>query len=89
MEIDADRRHEHIYYDGKTFSLVPEKAGYYAQFAAPPTLTALKDALESVGRIPVSQGVLNYTPTDHFGFTPDTGVLVTVANGDWKLVPTK
>jgi len=51
--------------------------------------TALKDALESVGRIPVSQGVLNYTPTDHFGFTPDTGVLVTVANGDWKLVPTK
>jgi branched-chain amino acid transport system substrate-binding protein len=51
--------------------------------------TALKDALETVGRIPVSQGVLNYTPTDHFGFTPDTGVLVTVANGDWKLVPTK
>jgi branched-chain amino acid transport system substrate-binding protein len=51
--------------------------------------TALKDALETVGRIPVSQGVLNYTATDHFGFTPDTGVLVTVANGDWKLVPTK
>jgi branched-chain amino acid transport system substrate-binding protein len=50
---------------------------------------ALKDALETVGRIPVSQGVLNYTPQDHYGFTPDTGVLVTIANGDWKLVPTK
>jgi branched-chain amino acid transport system substrate-binding protein len=50
---------------------------------------ALKDALETAGRIPVSQGVLNYTATDHFGFTPDTGVLLTIANGDWKLAPTK
>lgn len=50
---------------------------------------ALKAALETVGRIPVSQGVLNYTPTDHFGFTPDTGVLLTIANGEWKLADTK
>ena len=50
---------------------------------------ALKEALETTGRIPVSQGVLNYTPTDHFGFTPDTGVLLTIANGEWKLAPTK
>jgi len=39
--------------------------------------------------MPVSQGVLNYTATDHFGFTPDTGVLLTIANGEWKLAPTK
>jgi len=50
---------------------------------------ALKEALETTGRIPVSQGVLNYTPADHFGFTPDTGVLLTIAGGDWKLAPTK
>jgi branched-chain amino acid transport system substrate-binding protein len=50
---------------------------------------ALKEALETTGRLPVSQGVLNYTATDHFGFTPDTGVLLTIANGEWKLVPTK
>lgn len=50
---------------------------------------ALKDALETMGRTPVSQGVLNYTATDHFGFTPETGVLLTVDKGDWKLVPTK
>jgi branched-chain amino acid transport system substrate-binding protein len=50
---------------------------------------ALKEALETTGRIPVSQGVLNYTPTDHFGFTPDTGVLLTIANGEWKLAPMK
>ncbi len=47
----------------------------------------LKDALETMGRTPVSQGVLNYTATDHFGFTPDTGVLLTIVNGDWKVVP--
>jgi len=33
--------------------------------------------------------VLNFTPADHFGYTPETGVLLTVANGDWKLAPTK
>lgn len=47
---------------------------------------ALKDALETAGRIPVSQGVLNYTAADHFGFTPDTGVLLKVVNGDWEVV---
>jgi branched-chain amino acid transport system substrate-binding protein len=47
---------------------------------------ALKDALENSGRIPVSQGVLHYTATDHFGFTPDTGVLLKIVNGDWQVV---
>ncbi|MDQ6629045.1 MAG: ABC transporter substrate-binding protein [Pseudomonadota bacterium] len=47
---------------------------------------ALKTALETTGRMAVSQGVLNYTATDHFGYTPDTGVLLTVDNGAWKLV---
>jgi branched-chain amino acid transport system substrate-binding protein len=47
---------------------------------------ALKEALETAGRLPVSQGVLNYTATDHFGFTPDTGVLLKVTNGDWEVV---
>jgi len=50
---------------------------------------ALKDALETMGRTPVSQGVLNYTAADHFGFTPETGVLLTIAAGEWQVVPTK
>ena len=50
---------------------------------------ALKDALETMGRTPVSQGVLNYTANDHFGFTPETGVLLTIAGGEWQVVPTK
>ena len=48
---------------------------------------ALKDAFETMGRTPVSQGVLQWTATDHFGYTPETGVLLKVANGDWQVVP--
>jgi branched-chain amino acid transport system substrate-binding protein len=48
---------------------------------------ALKDALETMGRTPVSQGVLNYTAADHFGFTPETGVLLKIVGGDWQVVP--
>jgi branched-chain amino acid transport system substrate-binding protein len=47
---------------------------------------ALKDAFETMGRTPVSQGVLNWTATDHFGYTPETGVLLKVNNGDWQVV---
>jgi branched-chain amino acid transport system substrate-binding protein len=57
-----------------------------AKPGTPEFRAALKDALENSGRIPVSQGVLNYTATDHFGFTPDTGVLLKVVNGDWQVV---
>ena len=47
---------------------------------------ALKDAFETMGRTPVSQGVRNWTATDHFGYTPETGVLLKVVNGDWQVV---
>jgi len=47
---------------------------------------ALKDAFETMGRTPVSQGVLNWTASDHFGYTPETGVLLKVSNGDWQVV---
>jgi branched-chain amino acid transport system substrate-binding protein len=46
---------------------------------------ALKEAFESGGAIPVSQGTINYTPQDHWGFTPDTGIIMKVVNGDWKV----
>ena len=46
---------------------------------------ALKDALESTPAMAVTHGVLDYTPTDHWGFRPDTGVMMKIVNGDWKL----
>ena len=52
-----------------------------AQFRA-----GLKEAFETMGRTPVSQGILNWTATDHFGYTPETGVLLRVDKGDWQVV---
>ncbi len=48
---------------------------------------ALKDAIEHSGSIAASQGVLTYTPADHYGFAPDTGVILKVVNGEFQLQP--
>ncbi len=47
--------------------------------------TALRDAAENIGRTVVSHGVLNWTKDDHWGYTPETGVMLKVVNGDWKV----
>jgi branched-chain amino acid transport system substrate-binding protein len=46
---------------------------------------ALKDALETTHALAVSHGVLDFTPTDHWGYRPDTGVVMKVVNGEWSL----
>ncbi|MBT0568852.1 ABC transporter substrate-binding protein [Curvibacter sp. CHRR-16] len=46
---------------------------------------ALKDAFETMGRTVVAHGVLNWTKDNHWGYTNDTGVMVKVVNGDWKV----
>jgi branched-chain amino acid transport system substrate-binding protein len=46
---------------------------------------ALKDAIEGMGRTVFSHGVMNWTPSDHWGFTNETGVMLKVVNGDWKV----
>ena len=56
-----------------------------AKPGTPEFRAALKEALETMGRTPISQGVLNYTAADHFGYTPETGVLLKVVNGGWQL----
>ena len=57
-----------------------------AKPGTPQFRAALKEAFETMGRTPVSQGVLNWTATDHFGYTPETGVLLKIVNGDWQVV---
>ena len=57
-----------------------------AKPGTPEFRAALKEAFETMGRTPISQGVLNWTATDHFGYTPETGVLLRVSNGDWQVV---
>lgn len=46
---------------------------------------ALKDATETMGRTIVSHGVLTYSKDNHWGFTTETGVVLKVVNGDWKV----
>jgi branched-chain amino acid transport system substrate-binding protein len=46
--------------------------------------TALKEALESVGNITITQGVIHFTPTDHFGLGSNSRMILTIENGNWK-----
>ncbi len=42
---------------------------------------ALKDGIETMGRTIFSHGVMNWTATDHWGYTNETGVLLKVVDG--------
>jgi branched-chain amino acid transport system substrate-binding protein len=46
---------------------------------------AIKDGMETMGRTVFSHGVMNWTKDDHWGFTNETGVMLKVVNGDWKV----
>ena len=46
---------------------------------------ALKAAMENTGPIPLFHGTVNYTATDHAGYTNDTGVIMKIVNGEFKL----
>ncbi|MES2069496.1 MAG: ABC transporter substrate-binding protein [Pseudomonadota bacterium] len=48
--------------------------------------TALKDALESTNGVAITQGLIKYTAKDHFGLQDSARVLLTIDNGNWKLV---
>lgn len=56
-----------------------------AQPGTPEFRAALRDAFEQIGKTTLAHGVLNWTPQDHWGYTPDTGVMMKVVNGDWKV----
>ncbi|MDO6683269.1 MULTISPECIES: ABC transporter substrate-binding protein [unclassified Oceanobacter] len=46
----------------------------------------LRDALEKTKEMPGTQGVYNMTPEDHSGFDERGRVMITVKDGDWKLL---
>jgi branched-chain amino acid transport system substrate-binding protein len=46
---------------------------------------ALRDAMETMGRTVLSHGVLNWTKDDHWGYTMETGVMLKVVNGEFKV----
>ncbi|MDP9900649.1 ABC transporter substrate-binding protein [Variovorax ginsengisoli] len=46
---------------------------------------ALRDALEGMGRTVLAHGVLNWTAQDHWGYTTETGVMLKVVDGKFKV----
>lgn len=47
---------------------------------------ALKNALEASGGIPITQGVIKFTPKDHFGLASSARMMLTIDGGNWKAV---
>ena len=56
--------------------------------AKPGTLefrTALRDSIETMGRTKFAHGTMSWTKQERWGYTNETGVIVKVVNGDWKM----
>jgi branched-chain amino acid transport system substrate-binding protein len=64
---------------------VPE-AAKRGKPGTPEFRAALRDALESTRELVGTQGVYNMTPADHSGFDERGRVLITVKDGNWRLV---
>jgi hypothetical protein len=63
----SDRKQRQFFFDGSTFTLYGPKSGFYASFAAPPTLRELIDALERRYQIEMPLVDLFYWGTDKSG----------------------
>ena len=56
-----------------------------AKPGTPEFRAALRDAMENMGRTVLAHGVLNWTAEDHWGYTNETGVMLKVVNGEFKV----
>ena len=56
-----------------------------AKPGTPEFRAALRDSMETMGRTIFSHGVMNWTPTDHWGYTMETGVMLKVVDGKFKV----
>jgi len=56
-----------------------------AKPGTPEFRAALKDAIETMGKTNFAHGIMNWTAADHWGYTMDTGVMLTVKNGEFAL----
>ena len=72
------------------FIVVMEKAIPIALKKAKPGTEAFRlallDALNTMGRTVISHGVMNWSPSDHWGYTNETGVMVVVKNGAFEVL---
>ena len=47
---------------------------------------ALKQALEAIGNVAITQGVIHYTPADHFGLGSNSRMMLTIDKSNWKVL---
>ncbi len=57
-----------------------------AKPGTPEFRAALRDAIETMGRTVFSHGVMNWSATDHWGYTNETAVLLQVKDGKFVVV---
>ena len=100
VALDYTRRYEAAHGAGSvsTFGAHAADAALLLQAAIPVALrtakpgtpefrSALRDALEGLRGIVLTQGVSTMTPEDHNGFDARARVMVTIQDGGWKLLP--
>ncbi len=56
-----------------------------AKPGTPEFRAAVRDSLETMGRTVFAHGVMNWTPADHWGYTMETGVMLKVVDGQFKV----
>lgn len=56
-----------------------------AKPGTPEFRAALRDAMETMGRTVFAHGVMNWTANDHWGYTNETGVMLKVVDGRFKV----
>jgi branched-chain amino acid transport system substrate-binding protein len=56
-----------------------------AKPGTPEFRAAIRDAMETMGRTIFSHGVMNWTAADHWGYTLETGVMLKVVDGKFKV----
>jgi branched-chain amino acid transport system substrate-binding protein len=75
-----------VYDAGLLLSRAIPQAAKKAKPGTPEFRAALRDALEGTRELVGTQGVYNMTPADHSGFDERGRVLITVKDGNWRLV---
>ena len=56
-----------------------------AKPGTPQFRAAVRDSLETMGRTVFAHGVMNWTKDDHWGYTMETGVMLKVVDGKFKV----
>ena len=56
-----------------------------AKPGTPEFRAAIRDSLETMGRTVFAHGVMNWTKDDHWGYTMETGVVLKVVDGKFKV----